>query len=129
MFRSGFLLSVSGPAAVLTLLIQPTVRQAADHWTPSMMTSQTTVSVPATTVSTLGLPATRTAPIGISPTRVAAIPSSGTRPVQVPPQAGRTASDKDGAKVRRPMQEGCERAISSLAGPEARRMVPGRCMT
>lgn len=125
MFRSGFLLSVSGPAAVLTLLIQPTVRQAADQWVPP-----TTISQPPTSpVSTLGLPGTRAASIAISPTRIAAIPSAAPRSVPSQPQMGRTASDKDPVKVRRPMQEGCERAISSLAGPEARRMVPGRCMT
>lgn len=128
MFRSGFLLSVSGPAAILTLLVQPTVRQAADHWTPTAPIAR---SAPADI--SVGprnrLPIHPLASTAISPIRVAAIP--GTGPRMAPPQTdlGRTASDKGPVKVRRPVQEGCERAISSLAGPEARRMVPGRCMT
>lgn len=129
MFRSGFLLSVSGPAAVLTLLIQPTVRQAADQWAPSAVVTQTVVSDATTRVSAGEFPIIRTGSSGIVPTRVAAIPSNAPRSAPLQPQMGRTASDKDPMKVRRPMQEGCERAISSLAGPEARRMVPGRCMT
>lgn len=128
MFRSGFLLSVSGPVALLTLLIQPTVRQAADQWVP-----QAPVAVTATPVTRgPSIPrhdASGIASTSISPTRLAAIPSAGPRSSQTVPQAKRTASDKDGMRMRRPILEGCERAISSLAGPEARRMLPGRCMT
>ncbi|NEU11521.1 hypothetical protein G3T14_05190 [Methylobacterium sp. BTF04] len=123
MLRSGLFLSVSGPAALLTLLIQPTIQKAADQWTPSA-----TISAPGSVsaVSASGVQAM--API-TSPTRMAAIPSTGPRAAPTLPLASRTASDKDPIKVRRPIQEGCERAISSLAGPEARRMVAGRCMT
>jgi hypothetical protein len=31
--------------------------------------------------------------------------------------------------VRRMVREGCETALSSLVGPEARRMTPGRCIS
>jgi hypothetical protein len=37
-------------------------------------------------------------------------------------------TDKPVLKPRRTMRDGCEGAISSLAGPEARRMIPGRCI-
>lgn len=123
MFRSGFFLSVSGPAALLTVLIQPTVRQVADQRIPSP------VAVVAVSTPISGLPSSRIASTAISPIHMAAIPSSGPRSAPAVGQPARTASEKDSLKMRRPIQEGCERAISSLAGPEARRMVPGRCMT
>ncbi|MBY0258079.1 hypothetical protein, partial [Methylobacterium sp.] len=112
MSRSGFFLSVSGPAAILTLLVHPTIRQTADQWTPA----------PAFVVSSTPVQAT-------VPVEVASIPGAGTRTMPAIPSSGRTASDKDAPRMRKPLQEGCERSISSLAGPEARRMVPGRCMT
>ncbi|MFD1300545.1 hypothetical protein [Methylobacterium marchantiae] len=37
-------------------------------------------------------------------------------------------NEKPALKPRRTMRDGCEGAISSLAGPEARRMIPGRCI-
>jgi len=121
MFRSGFLFSISGPAALLTVLIQPTVQQAADHWSGTS---------PAPVVRQAELPGQRTASTAISPVRVASI----ARPVNrtdstVSSPTGRTASEKEAPKVRRMMREGCEGAISSLAGPEARRMLPGRCIS
>jgi hypothetical protein len=119
MFRSGFLLSISGPAAILTVLIQPTVQKVADQW-----------SAPAPVVLQTNLPGQRIAPTAISPIRTASItrPASRTE-LPVLGQKGRTASEKDQPKVRRLMREGCEGAISSLAGPEARRMLPGRCIS
>lgn len=114
MSRSGFFLSVSGPAAILTLLIHPTIRQTADLWTPTPVLVATSPPTHAT---------------GTHPVEVASIPNAAPRSAPVLPAAGRTASDKEAPRMRKPLQEGCERAISSLAGPEARRMVPGRCMT
>ena len=120
MFRSGFLLSVSGPAVLLTLLIQPTVQQAADQWS---------ASAPASIHVQASLPGQRVASTAISPIRVASVnrPESRALPATTGPSS-RTASEKDQPKVRR-MREGCEGAISSLAGPEARRMLPGRCIS
>ena len=112
MSRSGFFLSVSGPAAILTLLVHPTIRQTADQWTPARAFVVSSTPVQATV-----------------PVEVASIPGAGTRTMPAIPSSGRTASDKDAPRMRKPLQEGCERSISSLAGPEARRMVPGRCMT
>ena len=126
MLRSGFLLSVSAPAAVLTLLIQPSVQQAAQHWAPQAqvsMQSRIELSGP-------DLPGQRVASTAISPLRMASVtrPTSPANPANIG-QSGRTASEKDQPKARRLMREGCEGAISSLAGPEARRMLPGRCIS
>ena len=41
MLRSGFILGVSAPAALLTVLIQPVVRDTADRWTMPVPTAQT----------------------------------------------------------------------------------------
>ncbi len=118
MLRSGFLLGVSAPAALLTVLVQPVVRDTADRWTPPTLTAQT-VQMP--------LPGMRPVSLAISPTRVAGVQKlenrspvageaqdMGIQPVLKPP-------------VRRMVREGCETALSSLVGPEARRMTPGRC--
>lgn len=117
MFRSGFFLSVSGPAAILTLMVHPTVRETADQWRPSVSIESSAGSSDARAISAL------------SHGRVAFIPSAPARTRVMPPSAGQTASDKEMPRMRKPLQEGCERSISSLAGPEARRMLPGRCMT
>lgn len=126
MFRSGLLLSVSAPAALLTLLIQPTVQQAADQRAPRAAPS----AVIHVTLSGPDLLGQRVASKTISPVRFASVsrPSSPPKP-GVLGQSGQTASEKDQPKIRRLMREGCEGAISSLAGPEARRMLPGRCMS
>jgi hypothetical protein len=121
MSRSGFLLSVTGPAAILTLLIHPTIRQAADQWAP--------VAKPAISLAQQDIPDVRVLPATVGHVHLASVPSAAPRSEPVTPALGRTASDKDMPRMRKPLQEGCERAISSLAGPEARRMVPGRCMT
>ena len=121
MSRSGFFLSVSGPAAVLALLIQPTVRQAADQWAPS--------AKPVLSMVQQEIPEIRVVPATVGHIHLASVPNTAPRSEPVAPALGRTASDKEMPRLRKPLQEGCERAISSLAGPEARRMVPGRCMT
>ncbi|KQP31616.1 hypothetical protein ASF49_09185 [Methylobacterium sp. Leaf104] len=72
---------------------------------------------------------TRVVPATSRPLHVASVPSVAPRSESTAPEIGRTASEKDMPRLRKPLQEGCERSISSLAGPEARRMVPGRCMT
>ena len=75
------------------------------------------------------IPEIRVVPATVGPIHLASVPSAAPRSEPVAPALGRTASDKEMPGLRKPLQEGCERAISSLAGPEARRMVPGRCMT
>jgi hypothetical protein len=120
MLRSGFILGVSAPAALLTVLVQPVVRETADRWTPPTLTAQT-VQAP--------LPGMRPVSLAISPIRVAGVQREGRstpvageaqdlsiRPVLKPP-------------ARRMVREGCETALSSLVGPEARRMTPGRCIS
>ena len=121
MSRSGFFLSVSGPAAVLTLLIHPTIRLAADQWAP--------VTKPVASLAQQENPEIRDIPATVGHVHLASVPSAAPRSEPVAPALGRTASDRELLRLRKPLQEGCERAISSLAGPEARRMVPGRCMT
>lgn len=127
MFRSGFLLSVSGPAALLTLLIQPSVQQAADQLSAPI---EILVPAPMPAAFIAPLPGQRMASTAISPVRVASVTRPEMRPAPlVMPQGNRTASEKDQPKVRRMMREGCEGSISSLAGVEARRMLPGRCIS
>lgn len=121
MLRSGFLLGVSAPAALLTMLVQPVVRETADHWTPSALTAQ---------VVQMPLPGMRPVSLAISPTRVAGVQRSGGRPTPIASEA-----QDLGLKPilrqpqRRMVREGCETALSSLVGPEARRMTPGRCIS
>ncbi|WP_430911925.1 hypothetical protein [Methylobacterium sp. sgz302541] len=120
MFRSRFLLSVSGPAAIVALLVQPMVRQTADAWAGSPAVA-TMIPAPAP------LPGMRPVSLAISPIHVAHATRIGER------RAPETAQQTDekaqlSIKPRRSVREGCETAVSSLAGPEARRMVPGRCI-
>ena len=104
MRRCGSILGVAAPALLLAILAHPVVRASADA---------------------AGSPAG-----GISVDRIQV--SSVERPARVSdtPVSTPTAPSRDRAstKPRRLMKEGCEGAISSLAGPEARRMVPGRCI-
>jgi hypothetical protein len=121
MLRSGFILGMSAPAALLTMLVQPVVRETADHWTAPVITAQT-VQMP--------LPGMRPASLAISPTRVAGVQRLETRST---PIAGE-AQDMGVKPIlrqpqRRMVREGCETALSSLVGPEARRMTPGRCIS
>lgn len=130
MLRSGFLLGLGGPAAILTLLILPTVRASADR----LVAQTAPISAPASAGAT-HLPGFRPASLQISPihdrgVQVATVPGKETRNiVPVSPAVGPTASEKEMLpKPRRMTREGCETPLSSLVGPEARRMVPGRCM-
>ncbi|MHB2210201.1 hypothetical protein [Methylobacterium sp. CM6257] len=121
MLRSGFLLGLSAPAALLTLLVQPVVRETADHWTSPAVTAP---------AQQAALPGMRPVSLAISPTRVAGLQRAETRPAPVAGEA-----QEMGIKPilkqppRRLVREGCETALSSLVGPEARRMTPGRCIS
>lgn len=124
MLRSGFLLGVVGPAALLTVLVLPTVRASADK----LVVQPVAITAPASP-TTPDLPGFRPASFEISPIHspnlhLATMP----RPTTTPAAVGQSASEKEMAKPRRITREGCEAPLSSLVGPEARRMVPGRCM-
>lgn len=127
MLRSGFLLGVGGPAALLTLLVLPSVRASADR----LVAPETAaVTAPASAIVPPYLPGLRPVSLEISPVRsedrqVSTMPR--TAPSQ-PANVGPSASEKEPAKPKRFTREGCEAPLSSLVGPEARRMVPGRCM-
>ena len=120
MLRSGFILSVSGPAALLTVLIHPVIQREADHRSAPVAIVQ-----PAEPILAAGIPTVSDRPGVVHISRA--------RPVarQAEPEAQGVKSavnEKPALKPRRTMREGCEGAVSSLAGPEARRMVPGRCI-
>lgn len=122
MLRPGFILGVTGPAAILSVLLLPVVRHGADAIAASAdMPARVAYEAPATP-----LPGMRPYSTAISPIHVAAAPRPAARTETAP---GRAAQEELPAKPRRLTREGCETPISSLAGPEARRMVPGRCMT
>jgi hypothetical protein len=124
MLRSGLILGMSGPAAILTILVQPVVRQTADEWTPPLA-----ISIPASvSIAPAPLPGMRPVSLALSPTRVAAVARPSERPAAVANQPTSDVNEKSPLKPRR-MREGCEGALSSLVGPEARRMVPGRCIS
>ncbi len=120
MLRTGFVLGVSVPAAILTLILLPAVRQEADA-----MGAPTAPRVAYETPAT-PLPGMRPYSTALSPIHVATAPRPSTRTETVPT---RSAQEELPAKPRRLTKEGCEIPLSSLVGPEARRMVPGRCMT
>ncbi|MBB2964106.1 hypothetical protein [Methylobacterium sp. R2-1] len=120
MLRTGLLLGVSVPAAILTLILVPVVRQEADA-----MGGPTAPRVAYETPAT-PLPGTRPYSTALYPIHVATAPRPSTRTETVPT---RSAQEELPAKPRRLTKEGCEAPLSSLVGPEARRMVPGRCMT
>ena len=119
MRRSGVILGIGAPAALLTVLAQPVVRDTADHWAPAMP-----VAAPA---APMVLPGMRPVSIALSPTRVAGIDKGTRGPVagdlQIP------TGPMPLKPSRRFQREGCEAPLSSLVGPEARRMVPGRCIS
>ncbi|MCJ2092336.1 hypothetical protein MKK67_07490 [Methylobacterium sp. J-072] len=124
MLRSGFILGVSAPAALLTVLIQPVVRETADHWTPPILAAASTVQAP--------LPGMRPVSLALSPTRVAGVQRVDGRSVPVAEEGqeiGIRPILKQLPQPRRLVRDGCEIALSSLVGPEARRMTPGRCIS
>ena len=124
MLRSGFILGVSAPAALITVLIQPVVRETADHWSPPVIAA--TASVPSP------LPGMRQASLALSPTRVAGVQRIESRSGPVAEEGQELGTQpilKPPLQPRRLVREGCETALSSLVGPEARRMIPGRCIS
>ena len=130
MLRSGFLLGVVGPAALLTVLVLPTVRASADRLVAQPVAMPVSVTAPASP-TTPDMPGFRPASFEISPVhgsnvQVATMPRPATK--TQPAVVGPSASEKEMTKPRRMTREGCEAPLSSLVGPEARRMVPGRCM-
>ena len=114
MLRSGLILGIAGPAALLTLLVHPTIRENADlvgRQDRLVLLPIQDVLAAKAQVETVQ--------------QIAAVVRSEGRPIE----AQRSGQDKASSKLpRRLMKEGCEGAISSLAGPEARRMLPGRCI-
>lgn len=127
MLRSRFLLSVSGPAALLALLAIPMIRSAADA--ASAPAAPASGQVAYSGVIPVPLPGMRPVTTAISPVRVATAPQVGKRDLPgLSPQAAESDKAQLGLKPRRSVREGCETAVSSLVGPEARRMVPGRCI-
>jgi hypothetical protein len=122
MLRSGFILGVSAPAALLTVLLQPVVRETADNWSPPVIAA----SAPAS------LPGMRPVSLALNPTRVAGVQRVEGRSVPVAEEGqeiGIRPILKPPVQPRRLVREGCETALSSLVGPEARRMTPGRCIS
>ena len=120
MLRTGFALGVSVPAAIMPLLLLPVVRQEADAM-GAPTAPRVAYEAPATP-----LPGMRPYSTALTPIHVATAPRPSTRSESMPT---RSAQEELPAKPRRLTREGCEAPLSSLVGPEARRMVPGRCMT
>ena len=119
MLRSGLILCMAGPAALLTMLVHPMVRDGADFagrpaGTQVMIVEEAPV-VTAPTVETMRI--------------ASVVRSEGNSAAEATRSQVQDSRDKASSKLpRRLMKEGCEGAISSLAGPEARRMLPGRCI-
>lgn len=121
MLRPGFVLGVTGPAAILTLLALPMVRHGADALAAPAAAPRVSLEAPVAAP----LPGLRPYDTAISPIHLATAP----RPLdRVKPAAPTREVQEMPVKPKRLTREGCETPISSLAGPEARRMVPGRCM-
>lgn len=121
MVRSGFILGVSAPAVLLTVLIHPVVRDTADKWSPFIPVAASAIQAP--------LPGMRPVSLELRPTRVAGLVRSETRPVPVASEGAEMGVRPILKQPRRMLREGCETALSSLVGPEARRMTPGRCIS
>ncbi len=125
MLRSGFILGVSAPAAILTLMVHPMVRDTADRWTAPV--AVTSAQAPAALPSPAPLPGMRPVSLAISPTRIAGVPRLESRPA--PAAQGAESEERPVLTPRRTRREGCEAALSALVGAEARRMLPGRCIS
>ncbi|GJE37609.1 hypothetical protein QO016_003425 [Methylobacterium persicinum] len=121
MQRSGFILGIGAPAALLTVLAQPVVRDTADQWSPIVPVAAATAPAP--------LPGMRPVSLAVSPTRVAGIAREASRSGPVAVQIQEPTGPMPVKPMRRNLREGCEAPLSSLVGPEARRMVPGRCIS
>ncbi|GEO99437.1 hypothetical protein GCM10007887_15800 [Methylobacterium haplocladii] len=110
------------------MFVLPSVRASADRLVMPQGAAPAAIQIPY-------LPGNRPVSLAISPVHggnvhVATMPRSETRSVPATPSSiGPTAAEKEMLpKPRRMTREGCEAPLSSLVGPEARRMVPGRCM-
>lgn len=121
MLRSGFILSMSAPAALLTALIHPVVRDTADRWSPPALVAASAVPAP--------LPGMRPVSLALNPTRVAGVERREPRSVPMAGEGPEMGVRPILKQPRRTVREGCETALSSLVGPEARRMTPGRCIS
>jgi hypothetical protein len=121
MRRSGFILGIGAPAALLTVLAQPVVRETADQWVPTVP-----VAAPMVPAS---LPGMRPASLALTPTRVAGVDRGLARPGPVAIETQEMGPKSPLKPLKRSLREGCEAPLSSLVGPEARRMVPGRCIS
>lgn len=121
MLRSGFILGVSAPAALLTMLVHPVVRDTADRWSPPALVAAIAVQAP--------LPGMRPVSLALNPTRIAGLQRGEARPVPIASEGTEIGERPILKQPRRMVREGCETALSSLVGPEARRMTPGRCIS
>lgn len=119
MWRSGFIFGIGASAAVLTFFAQPVVQASADQWMP--------VAPVASSSKPLTLPGMRPASIAISPIHMAGIERT-PRSIPITNEA-QEMGGKTMKPTRRLVREGCETALSALVGPEARRMLPGRCIS
>lgn len=125
MLRSGLILSVGGPAALLTMLVLPVVQREADRWSHPVATSQ---QVPASLTPAIIHSPAQIGGSDIAVLRVTTAVSNERRAPAFSSDQDTVSTEKPVLKPRRTMRDGCEGAISSLAGPEARRMIPGRCI-
>ncbi|MBE7196940.1 MAG: hypothetical protein INR70_03945 [Parafilimonas terrae] len=120
MRRSGFILGIGAPAALLTFMAQPVVQASADQWAPALPVA---TSTPAT------LPGMRPASLALSPTRLAGVSRGAATRTGPSAEEAQELGNKTLKPARRWVREGCETALSPLVGLEARRMVPGRCIS
>ncbi|KQP05602.1 hypothetical protein ASF26_09295 [Methylobacterium sp. Leaf93] len=126
MLRSGFILSVGGPAALMTMLVHPILQREADL--RSLPVTTVTQQAPASVARAIFLAPVGATKAGGTTLRVSTALSVERRTPAAASDQNSAMTDKPVMKPRRTMRDGCEGAISSLAGPEARRMIPGRCI-
>ena len=86
-----------------------------------MLVSASTVPAP--------LPGMRPVSLALNPTRIAGVERGEARPVPMASETPEMGVRPTVKQPRRMVREGCETALSSLVGPEARRMMPGRCIS
>ncbi|WP_238179257.1 hypothetical protein [Methylobacterium oxalidis] len=107
------------------------VRQTADAWAaPAPPPRPAAVAEPAAFIPPAPLPGMRPVSTALSPVRFATAPRPGSQGPASPAVSQQPATEMGEQTPARPrrMRDGCEGALSSLVGPEARRMVPGRCI-
>ncbi|GJD33221.1 hypothetical protein [Methylobacterium aerolatum] len=120
MRRSGFYLGIGVSAAVLTFWAQPVVQASADGWAPA---------APIAAIAPQTLPGMRPASIALSPTRLAGVERAVSGQTKPATEEAQEIGPKPMKPLRRLVREGCELPVSALAGPEARRLTPGRCIS